>query len=104
MTIESRKVYISFSVHGTNCFITAVSETMNPDKLPEGFVKVNSRRPKYNHLKDGFKIEWSGLRNKKTNQPYKSPQMVLKRFSELEQMGFTIINREVFVKRHFSKK
>jgi len=104
MTKKLTKIYISFSIHGSNCFIVAVNEKWNPDKLPAAFKKVDSRRPDYNHLKDGYKVQWSGLLNKKTGEPYKSPQMVLKRFAELKQMGFTIINREGFVQRHFGKK
>lgn len=104
MAKKLTKIYISFSIHGTNCFIVAVNEKWDVKKLTSAFKIVESRRPKFNLEKDGHKIEWSGLKNKKTGEPYKSPQMVLKRFSELEKMGFTIINREGFVARHFKKK
>lgn len=104
VTKAKKKIYISFSIHGTNCFIIAINEKWNPEKLPPAFKQVQSRRPKHDPDKDGLKVEWNGLLNKKTGEPYKSPQMVLARFRQLEQMGFTIIRRDEFVAHHFRNK
>lgn len=101
------KYYIAFSIHGTNCFITA---TLTPTKytheqhmemLGEDFKVAQSRRPDYNLEKDGYKLEWNKLLNKQ-GEPLRSPPAILNRFKILERMGF-VIDKEAFVKKHYKK-
>jgi hypothetical protein len=97
------KVYIAFSIHGTNCFIVATREvtlltpfiTSNPE-----FSLTDSRRSWADKVLDGYKLNWTKL-CKADGTPHTNPGWVLRRFKELERSGWTIINREKFVEHHY---
>lgn len=95
------KVYIAFSIHGTNAFITATTEIKDVKHLGHGFTVVKSRRPDYKP-EDGVKLHWEQLLNQK-GDPLRSPAAVLNRFKELSKYGWTV-DKEAFVKRHYPSK
>lgn len=95
------KVYIAFSIHGTNCFITATREIASMAELPKGMVRVVSRRVNYNPTTD-WKIQWDGLLTK-AGVPYRSHIKVLQKFNQLEAEGWTI-DKTAFLNKFFKKK
>lgn len=95
------KVYIAFSIAGTNAFITAVNEFNSIQSLSPGFSVVNSRRPNYKP-EDGIKLHWDLLLNQ-NKEPLRGPATVLQRFKELSKCGWTV-DKEAFVKRHYPGK
>lgn len=96
------KFYIAFSIHGTNSFIIATRESGDdffyPD-LPDGFKIVASRR--MGTPPTGLKIHWDKLL-REDGVPLASPSLIIRRFSELEKMGWKV-SKEHFVKRHYAK-
>ena len=107
------KVYIAFSIHGTNAFLVAVREIqpVAPDAkilLIAGrpFQTTVSRRPDHNPALDGLKLLWGSLYRKDSypdgayHQPIKCPVKALRLFKLLESEGWTIFNREEFLARH----
>lgn len=99
------KVYIAFSIHGTNCFIVATREVT----LLTPFLSYNpwfnlaeSRRPGVNKVVDGHKLNWTKL-CKADGTPHTNPGWVLRRFNELERRGWTIVGREKFVQKFYKK-
>lgn len=111
------KVYIAFSIHGTNQFIIAKNEVdgvvatflnngngwQPRDSLAGEFRRVQSRRPGYNEQRDGMKLEWDRLISTKTKKPYTNPAWVLRRFAELANAGWTVINRDKFIAHNFKR-
>lgn len=83
------KVYIAFSIHGTNNF-TVVTNTLDVAKLPAGFTIARSRRPNYDAKKDGVKLNWSEL-NKADGTPHTNPSWVARRMNQLARMGWTVV-------------
>jgi hypothetical protein len=77
--------YLAFSIHGTNKFRVF---TFDKKTLPEGFTKTISRRPGQDPAKDGTKVHWNGLVNKRTKQPYTNRAWVSRRLNELTAMGW----------------
>lgn len=99
--MSKNKVYIAFSIHGTNTFITATKE-LDISKLPPGMKVIPSRRPGYNPLQKGFKLRWDRLSTKQ-GQPLRSPPMILARFNELQKDGW-VIDKTNFVDRHYASQ
>ncbi|MDD2879732.1 MAG: hypothetical protein PHQ58_04800 [Rhodoferax sp.] len=95
------KVYIAFSIHGTNCFITATKEIGSIAELPSGMVRVVSRRKNYDPATD-WKVNWDGLLTKK-GTPYRSHIRVMQRFNELESQGWAV-DKTAFLNKFFKKK
>lgn len=97
------KVYIAFSIHGTNAFITASRELPHDDvsRLGGDFTVVKSRRPGHDPKKDGVKLEWRALMTAE-GKPLRSAALVLNRFNKLGQEGWTI-DKSKFVDRHYRK-
>lgn len=104
-----QKYYIAFSINGTNCFITA--ERIIKSNIPLGndvhidgirYIGVPSRRPKWTP-NDGIKLFCEELCSKSGN-PLRSPPAILKVFNKLEKNGWTIKNKDNFIKRHWNKK
>lgn len=106
------QVYVAFSIHGTNSFIVATKEVS--DKViydlshhhqiyGDEWKIVQSRRP--NVDPKHVKLHWSGLLNKKTKQPLRSPPAVLLRFKHLAQRGWKIdeVSRERFIDTHWKR-
>lgn len=106
------KFYLAYSIHGTNCFITAKKE-VNHIKLDVpgkesveikigkfSFTTIKSRRPGYK-LEDGIKLHSSRLLTK-NGQPLKSPAMVVKFFNELAADGWEV-DKAFFVHNHWTK-
>ncbi len=86
------KVYVAFSVHGTNSFAKAekyVTQDELAALLKNGFTKVTSRDPRNTGGTD-VKLHWNSLTNKTTGQPYRSRTWVMRRFEELAAQGWTI--------------
>jgi hypothetical protein len=99
------KVYIAFSIHGTNCFIVATREvTLLTPFLSYNpwFSLAESRRPGVNKVVDGYKLNWTKL-CKADGTPHTNPGWVLRRFNELERRGWTIVGREKFVQKFYKK-
>lgn len=108
----SLKLRVSYSIHGTCCFITAIKTISGKKRLQftkdiyeqrSEFKPVKSRRPDADEATDGIKLLWSRLNTAK-GTPTVSPGLVLQRFKELENDGWTIIDREKFVKHHYHDK
>lgn len=106
MTAEHQtSLYVAFSIHGTNAFITA-SRRIPTTELPktlqdleaEGFTRVWSRNPR----SIGVKLHWNKLQNKKTGQPYVSPAHILRRFNELRDLGWGVTTQK-FTFKHWKK-
>lgn len=95
------KVYIAFSIHGTNCFITATKEVASMAELPKDMTRVVSRRANYNPSTD-WKVQWNGLLTKE-GVPYRSHIKVMQKFNELQASGWTV-DKAAFLKRFFKKK
>jgi hypothetical protein len=89
------KVYIAFSIHGTNQFRVVekevvysnsagwLTETLGPE-----FQIVPSRRPSYDLTRDGFKVHWDKFL-RKDGTPIVDRGWVTKRFNELLSQGWT---------------
>jgi len=96
------KLYIAFSIHGTNKFHVAQYNTRLRRKnaesqdafvqrvLGKDFRYVTSRRPNYNEQQDGIKVQWVKLLTKAGTE-MRSPAWVARRFKELEAMGWKIV-------------
>lgn len=106
------KFYLAYSIHGTNCFVTAKKE-MNHIKINVGskapvevkigafyFTTAKSRRSDYK-LEDGIKLHSSRLLTK-NGQPLKSPAMIVKFFNELAADGWEV-DKAFFVHNHWAK-
>lgn len=103
------KFYISFSIHGTNTFITASREEKDFENLLHAiaagggntgeFSPIKSRRENYNPNIER-KIHWTKLNRVKDNQPQTSPSHVIKLFKRLERQGWKIEDR-AFRKYHY---
>ena len=99
------KVYIAFSIHGTNAFIVATKTLKTVGSIEElgpEFTAVNSRRPDYKP-EDGIKLNWSRLNTVKSGKPLSHPAFVASRFKELEKDGWTV-DREKFNDYHFARQ
>jgi len=92
------KVYIAFSIHGTNVYITA-NRKLDIEDIKEGFSFANSRNPFKTN--SDTKLHWDKLITKK-GQPLRSPALILHFFKELEKDGW-IVDKQNFVKRHYCK-
>lgn len=92
------KVYIAYSVHGTNCFISANREMSEPEFQEmiyggHGYSVAQSRRPGYCKQTDGVKIHLNWLDDA-------TPDYVLKVFKALKDHGWTVLNQDAFELRH----
>jgi len=99
------KFYIAYSVAGTNRFTVATFHTRKSQKAGEtwdafterlfgkGFKVARSRRPSYDHQKDGTKLHWEGFITLE-GQPMKSRSWITRRFNELKERGWTIVRRD----------
>lgn len=107
------KFYVSFSIHGTNRFITAVKviHIERPQNIYTGdrvvindhvFKVVKSRRPDWSLEKDGFKLHSDDLLTKK-DEPMRSAPAILSFFNKLEKLGWTIHGKQEFINRHWKK-
>ncbi|BCG50185.1 hypothetical protein [Ralstonia phage RP13] len=99
-----KNLYIAFSIHGTNKFIVAtrtVNDVEYQALITLGFSVTTSRRPRYNQEKDGIKMHWNKLTTLK-GDPYRSAPMILSRFKDLENAGWTITGRDEFIKKHWN--
>lgn len=101
-------LYIAFSIHGTNTFITATrvvsksAAVQELDKLSaQGISGALSRRPDYNFNKEQ-KLHWSALTTK-AGAPLRSPALVLNRFNRLANDGWTV-TKGAFVAKHWPKR
>lgn len=107
------KVYIAFSIHGTEQFFVATKEFLSTNMtkveqadaasfslkgLPGLFSKTTSRRPNYRES-DGVKLTWSELNNKKTKKPYVQLAMVRRKFDLLKAAGWNLVAQPVKAKR-----
>lgn len=92
------KVYVAFSIHGTNAFITASTTVNKIEDLGREFTEVRSRRPDYKS-EDGIKLHWNALLTEK-KQPYKSAAWVLNRFNILQRNGW-VVDKKAFLERHY---
>lgn len=95
------KHYIAFSIHGTNCFISASTEKDSVVAKTEGLRRAGSRRPNYKSDQEA-KYTWDKL-NKKDGNPHTSPAWVLRRFNELKKLGW-VVDDQRFREKHFGKK
>lgn len=98
-------IYVAFSITGTNTFLFASKDVDDEYKIPEEFVRVESRRPVKAVDKVFVKYHWSKLMTKK-GEPLKCASVILHRFRKLEkEYGFVISPRsyELFKKFHFCK-
>lgn len=98
--------YIAFSIHGTNAFIIAtreLSKKESTDLLASGEYKVATSRLAKPKVPGSVKLTWSGLTNKATGQPLKSPPVIIARFKKLEALGWTV-DKIKFVEKHFRGK
>jgi hypothetical protein len=111
-----KDVYVAFSIHGTNTFITATMKSQTPDQIEEildshqsmnkfsteSMFKIDkSRRPGFDSKKE-VKLSFS-LLNNKDGTPTKSKTKVMQAFKELEDMGWTV-DKEEFVRKHWPSK
>jgi hypothetical protein len=105
-----KKVYIAYSVHGTNTYLVATAQWTNSQykkhlqsKL---FAVTASRWENYSEESNGVKLLYSGLMNYK-GTPLRSAPHILNRFNTLVQdYGFTIVEqtRKKFIAYHWRKK
>jgi hypothetical protein len=97
------KLYIAFSIHGSNTFITANREVPHNDlsKIGGEFTVIPSRRAGANVETDGVKLGWSRL-NTKDGKPLRSPALILRAFNELAEQGWTV-DKQKFIDRHYKK-
>jgi hypothetical protein len=101
-------VYVAFSVHGTNSFITA-STTVPADGLlafldsleSQGFTVVKSRRP--DAKSNEVKLHWNKLLRQEDSKPYTAPSWILRRFRQLAEVGWTVDSKK-FKEYHYPKK
>lgn len=103
-----QKYYIAFSIAGTNTFIIAKKEVpglpLTPKALEaQGFTIAQSRRPNYNAQRDGIKLHWDKLVSTKTKKPYTNPSWIIRRFAELQNLGWEVINRPKFTEKNFKR-
>lgn len=103
-----QKYYIAFSIAGTNTFIIAKKEIPGLPRTKEdlavyGFSVAQSRRPNYNPQRDGIKLHWDKLVSTKTKKPYTNPSWIIRRFAELQNLGWEVINRPKFTEKNFKR-
>lgn len=116
MQVNSKKskFYVSFSIHGSCCFITAIKETSDyviNHNITTGrkyaiidgikFKIADSRRANYSVLKDGYKLHYPRLLTKE-GDPLKAPGLIISRFKELEKLGW-VVTRKSFTERWFGQ-
>lgn len=101
-------LYIAFSINGTNAFITATKQVGQSklaqtlaDLYKDGFKSEPSRRPGFNSSKE-HKLHWKGLCTK-AGAPLRSPAIVVQRFRQLSEQGWTT-DKSRFVAKHWPKK
>ena len=82
------KHYIAFSIHGTNAFLIAGTDSDEAVSKTSDLTRTDSRLPMDEQT--GTKYLWSKLNNKKTGKPYENPGQVIKRFRELAKIGWKI--------------
>jgi hypothetical protein len=109
------KVYVAFSIHGTNAFLVAVRSIQPVASGTEVFLigsyafrLATSRRPDHNPAQDGLKLHWGKLYRRTPYadgmyRPIKCPVKALSLFRKLEADGWTIFNREKFMERHANR-
>lgn len=99
-----KNVYIAFSIHGSNTFITATKSIadLELDAMLShgGFFRIVSRR--VNRTNQDIKLGWNRL-NTIGGTPLRSPIMVVQCFNELEKFGWTV-DKKAFIERHWKKK
>lgn len=106
-----KDVYVAFSIHGTNVFITASLKQQTQKEIdelhearkggnPNLFSLVKSRRPGFDDSKE-VKLLFS-LLNNKDGTPTCSKIKVMQAFKVLEDMGWSV-DKTAFVKYHWSK-
>lgn len=103
------QVYVAFSIHGTNCFITANKNfpygnwKIVDDDLGEDQYEIVQSRDFSNRAQPRtFKVQLTQL-NTKSGNPLRSPSWIANRFSQLEEKGW-IVDREKFFALHFDSK
>lgn len=110
---KEMKFYVSFSIHGTNRFITA-DKTLRVSDLHQFytgytfmidnyyFKAVKSRRPNWSLEKDEVKLHSADLLTKK-GQPMRSAPAILSFFNQLEKLGWTLHGKQEFIDYHWKK-
>lgn len=95
------KHYIAFSIHGTNAFLVAGTDSENVVEDTPGLKRTFSRLAV--EEQHGIKYIWSSLNNKKTGEPYQNAGLTIKRFRELEKLGWKIDedSYKAFCRAHF---
>lgn len=98
--------YIAFSIHGTNCFISA-NKTCSPSTDgktviidDEKFTIGKSRRDNFSAGKE-CKLIHADLSNK-DGKPTRCPKKVMKFFNKLKSKGWNVSSDD-FVKKHWKK-
>jgi hypothetical protein len=99
-------IYVAFSIHGTNAFITAVKVVPKQDLSKElsalainNLFAAKSRREDFNKDTE-VKLHWSSLLTQQ-GKPLRNPSIVLHRMRKLAAHGFTL-NETEFLARHFN--
>lgn len=106
------KFYVSYSIAGTNTFITASYEsdkyTIAADRVVTKvdvcglmFTQARSRRPDYNEKTDGIKLHHRRLLNVE-GKPLRSPPLIVKFFNELAELGWKV-DKQAFVDKHWKR-
>ena len=99
------KVYIAYSIHGTNKFLVATKEVTNDEYLAmvnSEFEPAQSRRPNYRTV-DGVKLHWKKLL-KRDGTPHTAREWVLARFYTLRELGWELIGLDSFLDSHYPNR
>lgn len=105
-----KKVYIAFSVHGTEKFLVATKDLSQEEYKAllknSDFAVVQSRGGTPQKQEPRVKLHWKGLVTK-DGKPLRSPPVIMARFKQLvADYGFTMTDesKAAFTAKHWAKK